>query len=295
MMFHPVLRTSLLLLPILLGLVPASATLAEGLPRWELGFGGGAIRIPDYRGAGEAGVYPYPFVMPIYRGRRFQADEEGIRGLLGKLPRLRLDLSFFGNVPVRGNSGARSGMDDLDPILEIGPMLRYKPWATADARQSIIIDAPIRAALAIGSGIDAVGYSVTPRVSYRREVKPFAGLSFGGSRPWRWSLSGEALWGSRGLHRYYYQVDPRDATATRPAYDAQAGFGGTRLRTSLYRRDPDKLISFYLLYDNLRGAVFEDSPLVEQRDGFTIGFVVTWFLLQSADRVETRPWEWTQD
>jgi len=274
-------------------LAVTAAVQADKLPLWELGFGGGVIRIPDYRGSDEAGVYPYPFIMPVYRGRFLQADEEGIRGVLGESSRFRLDLSFYGNVPVSNDNDARQGMDDLDPILELGPMLRFKPWQTPARQQSIIFDVPVRAAIAVGNGLDYVGFGVTPRLSYRRALGPVG--SHRGTRNWKWSISGEALWGSGDLHRYYYQVDPADATATRPAYDADAGFGGTRFRTSIYRRDPKKLISVYAVYDDVSGAVFEDSPLVRRLGGFTVGFVVTWFLVQSDEQVEVRQWEWSND
>jgi MipA family protein len=263
----------------------AASASPDELPLWEVGIGGGVIRIPDYRGSSEAGIYPYPFVMPIYRGRHLQADEEGIKGVLGESGRVRLDFSVFGNVPVSSENKVREGMADLDPILEIGPMLRYKAWTAPASSQSVILDLPIRAALSIGHGIQYVGYAVTPRISYRRQVDLL-------DRPWKWSIGAEALWGSGGLNRYYYQVDAADATAQRPAYAAEAGFGGTRLRTSLYHRDRKKLISLYALYDNLQGAAFEDSPLVEQTSGWTVGFVVTWFVFQSKNSVEVRQWEW---
>lgn len=273
-----------LVILVLLGCVlpPASA---EQLPRWELGLGGGALRVPDYRGAGEANTYPYPFIMPIYRGRHLQADEEGIKGVLGESNRLRMDVSVYGNVPVGNDNDARAGMPRLDPLLELGPMLRYKPWSGSAPRQSLIVDLPVRAAIALGDGVDYVGYELGPRVSYRRELGLFG-------RAWRWSVSGEALWGSGGLNRYFYQVDPTQVTPTRPAYAADAGYAGTRFRTSIYHRDRGKLISLYLVYDSVRGAVFEDSPLVERDGGFTVGFVVTWFLLQSKDLVEVNQWEW---
>ncbi|MEA3644226.1 MAG: hypothetical protein VBE63_30520, partial [Lamprobacter sp.] len=66
-------------------------------------------------------------------------------------------------------------------------------------------------------------------------------------------------------------------------------------RTSVYHRDRKKLISFYAVYDNVNGAVFEDSPLVQQSGGFTFGFVVTWFLFQSNDLVEVKQWEWNTE
>ena len=278
-------RTAALLTLLALATPPA---LAEELPAWELGIGGGALRIPDYRGSSESGTYPYPFIMPIYRGRHLQADEEGIKGVIGESSRFRFDISVYGNVPVTSDNKARDGMDDLDPLLQIGPMLRYKAWKAYEPQQSLIIDLPVRASIAIGGGIDYVGYEVSPRISYRRELGLF-------DQNWKWSISGEALWGSAGLNRYYYQVDPPDATPTRPAYDADAGFAGTRFRTSVYHRDRNKLISFYAVYDDVQGAVFDDSPLVEQNGGFTVGFVVTWFLLQSDDLVEVKQWEWNTE
>ncbi len=273
---------------LILLVVGASGAPAAELPLWEIGVGGGVIQIPDYRGSSATGIYPYPFILPVYRGRSLQADEEGIKGILSETDRLRLDVSVYGNVPVRGDNEARAGMDALDPTLEIGPMLRYKAWKSSNQRQSAIVDLPLRFALSVGDGLDAVGYAVTPRVSYRSQVNAFG-------RPWRWSFSGEALWGSSGLHRYFYQVDPADATSWRPAYQAEAGFGGTRFRASLNRRDPDRLVSFYAVYDNVRGAVFEDSPLVERRDGWTLGFVVTWLLFRSDDLVKVRQWEWNTE
>lgn len=268
-----------------LTLCMTSQAMAEKLPIWELGFGGGVLRIPDYRGSDESGTYPYPFIMPIYRGRYFRADEEGIKGILSESDRFRLDLSFYGNVPVNDENKARKGMDELDPIVEVGPMLRYKAWSSPRNRQAVILELPVRAALAIGDGVDAVGYQITPRLSYRRTFDLF-------ERTWKWSVTGGAIWSSEGLNRYFYEVSPTDATLTRPAYRPDAGFAGTRLRTNLYHRDRDKLISLYAVYDNVDGAVFQDSPLVKRDGGLTFGFLVTWFFFQSKEMVDVKQWEW---
>jgi len=262
-----------------------NAAADDRLPVWELGLGGGFIRIPDYRGSDEAQVYPYPFVMPIYRGRHLQADEEGIKGVLGETSRLRFDISLDGNVPVTNDNDARRGMDDLDPVLQIGPMLRYKPWTSPVQQRSLILDLPFRAALALGNGVDYVGYAITPRLSYRQRLDLPGG-------PWKWSTGISAFYGSEDLHRYYYEVDPIDATSWRPAYKASAGYGGWRLQTNLYRRDPKKLVSVYALYDDVRDATFADSPLVRSNGGFTVGVLVTWFFIQSKDLVEVKQWEW---
>lgn len=271
----------------ILAFVPALQA-AERLPLWEVGIGGGALQTPDYRGAGQSHTYPYPFIMPIYRGRYLKADEEGISGVLSASDRLRFDFSLYGNVPVGNDNDAREGMDDLDPLVEIGPMLRYKAWKGEAPRQSLILDTPVRAAFALGHGIDYVGYTIGPRLTYRRELDLLG-------QTWKWPISIEALWSSQGLNRYFYQVDPQYATATRPAYAADAGYAGTRFRTSIYRRDRNKLISLYAVYDSVQGAVFEDSPLVERDGGLTVGFLLMWFPFQSDELVEVKQWEWNTE
>lgn len=276
-------RTNAVLVAMLL---LASIARAEKLPQWEIGLGGGALSVPDYRGSSESQVYPYPFVFPVYRGRHLQADEEGIKGMLLESDRLRFDISYDGNVPVKNDSDARRGMDSLDPTVQIGPMLRYKLWTSDANHQSVIVDLPLRAAFAVGSGIEHIGYTAFPRIAYRRQVNLL-------DKKWKWSLTGGALFGSEDFHRYYYQVDPKDATPTRPAYEADGGYGGTRFITSLYHRDHNKLISFYAMYDSIKDAEFSDSPLVEQDSGVTVGFLITWFLFQSKDLVDVKQWEWT--
>jgi outer membrane scaffolding protein for murein synthesis (MipA/OmpV family) len=217
-----------------------------------------------------------------------QADEEGIKGMLLESDRIRFDISYDGNVPVSRDNDARKGMDSLDPTVQIGPMLRAKLWSSEANAQSIIAEFPVRAAFAVGSGIEHIGYTAFPRIAYRRELELFG-------RKWKWSLTGGALFGSEDFHRYYYQVDPAEATPERPAYEADAGYGGTRFIANLYRRDRNKLISFYAAYDDVEDAVFYDSPLVEQRSGVTVGFLVTWFFFQSKDLIDVRQWEWSTD
>ena len=41
----------------------------------------------------------------------------------------------------------------------------------------------------------------------------------------------------------------------------------------------------FLRYDNLRGASFDDSPLVRRRSALTFGFGVSWILATSSERV----------
>lgn len=270
-------------------LVPAVAlpmvAMARTLPLWEIGVGGGALRAPDYRGAGHARSYAFPFVFPFYRGKIFQSDEEGLRGVVFSSPRLRFDFSVDGGVPVKSRDDTiRHGMPDLDATVQIGPALDIKLWRRAAGEQSLVLFLPVRSVFSVGSGhVTQVGYSFLPQLSYHRKV-PFAGAR------WKLGLSAGAEYGSRGLHDYYYQVAPQFAAPGRPAYDPGGGFAGYQVNLTFYHRYRDKWISLFGRYDNVNGAVFADSPLVVKRSGVTLGFVVTWIVVHSSKQVAAPDW-----
>ena len=269
-------------------LLPLSVSLsarAEKLPLWELAFGGGVLTAPHYRGSNESSTYPHPFIFPVYRGKRVKSDESGIRGILLAGEKARLIFSLDGGLPVRDNDTAREGMPKLGAVGQIGPMVRIKLWEQPASHQTLILDLPVRAAFAVNGGIEHIGYTAFPKIVYRRRFELF-------DSKWKMGLTAGLLWADEKYHDYYYQVDPEFATPTRPAYDAQGGFNGSRLISTFYHRDEKKFLSFYALYDNVSGAEIADSPLVTSSGGLTAGFVASWFLVKSRQRVEVDNWEW---
>jgi outer membrane protein len=265
----------------------AKGAWASPEPLWEIGFGGGVLSLPDYRGAGQSHVYVYPFVLPFYRGSVLRSDEEGIRGLFFKSDRVKLDVSLDGSVSVgSGQDPARAGMSDLAPTVQIGPMFRYLLWGRSNGRaQALSLDLPVRAAFAIHSGVEHIGYTAYPSLTYRQDLRF-------GSQAWQLRLSGGPMWGSKAYNSYFYQVPPEDAIPGRPAYDADAGYGGLRLLGNLYHRQGNFLVSFYAVFDSVKGAVFHDSPLVQRDTGLTVGFLLSWFLVRSHQMVETTGFDW---
>ncbi len=260
---------------------------AEKLPLWEIGIGGGVSRIPDYRGAAEANTYPFPFVFPFYRGKIFRSDEEGVRGEVYKSKRVRFDFSIDGGVPVdSADNEVRKGMPDLDPTLQIGPALNIKLWQGARKDRSLVFFLPLRGVYALNSsGLDAVGYTFSPQMTYYHKVNFIDGK-------WKLGLTGGLEYGSDRFHDYYYGVDPQFATTTRSAFDADRGFAGYRIIWTFHHRFPTKWVSFFGRYDRIDGAVFEDSPLAVKKDGLTIGFLVTWFAGRSKKMVEVADWKY---
>lgn len=262
----------------ILALLPALGATAlqadtDGLPLWELGIGIGGMRFPDYRGAEQSQSYLLPIPTVVYRGERLKLDDKGLRGLLFDSERLILDISLDGAVPVDSSqNGAREGMPDLDAAFEIGPSLK---WILHDQRPlEIRLNLPLRQVISSDfSRFDNRGQLFHPHLSLDHRRLWNLGLSFG------------PLYASRAYHDYYYSVDPAYATPERPAYQAQAGYSGLRYTATLSRRFARIWVGAFLRYDDLRGVVFEDSPLLRENQAWMGGASAVWFFHQSKERV----------
>lgn len=249
-------------------------------PLWEIAIGGGAMRIPDYRGAEDARGYVFPFIYPVYRGNFLRVDNEGVRGLLYKSRRVELDFSVDGAIPVNSDDiDVREGMPDLDPILQFGPSLRFGLWGNPQKSRSLVLNLPVRGAFAIDSGVDQIGYTFSPHITFHQGFDLI-------DRNWTLGLSAGLEFGSDEFHDYFYSVDDAFVTPTRPAFDADGGYGGTRFIVTMRGRTRKTWISLFARYDRVDYAIFNDSPLVVKDGGLTAGFIVTWFIAQSKKFVE---------
>jgi len=260
---------------------------ADSLPLWEVSLGGGVLRIPDYRGAQDARTYPYPFIIPFYRGKYLRSDEDGVRGEILMSRRVKLDFSLDGNVPVDSDKvAARQGMPDLAPSFQIGPAVNIKLWHSTELKSSVIAFLPLRVAIAVDfPEFEHIGYTFSPRLNYNRKVNFMNGQ-------WRMGIGVGLEYGSETFHNYYYQVEPQYATGSRPAYQSQSGFAGYRSIFTFYRRFTNTWLSFYGRYDRIDGAVFESSPLAVRKDGTTVGFLLTWILFKSKTMVDPIDWKY---
>jgi outer membrane scaffolding protein for murein synthesis (MipA/OmpV family) len=106
---------------------------------------------------------------------------------------------------------------------------------------------------------------------------------------WRWSLSAGPIFASQRYHDYFYTVSREDANAGRPIYAARAGYSGSRLTLGLAVNSDKWFVGAFVRYDDLRGAVFADSPLVEQRHYLAVGVAVTRTFLQSSEQAPHTP------
>jgi MipA family protein len=273
-------------LPILLGLYAAAATTAaraEQLPLWELGAGAAGISFPDYRGSDERSNYLLPIPYFVYRGEYLKADRQKIRGLFFKSERVETDISLNGSVPVKSkNNRARRGMPDLDPALEVGPSLNLTLFDAADKRRTLELRLPVRAVIASDfKHVDYQGIVFQPQLNLdNRNFLGHHGLNLG--------LAAGPVFADRRYHQFIYGVDAAYATVERPAYKAHGGYAGTQFIAAMSRRFPQYWVGGFVKYDTLKGAAFDDSPLVKSRHGFTAGFGIAWVFAESKTKVEAR-------
>ena len=102
---------------------------------------------------------------------------------------------------------------------------------------------------------------------------------------WNLGMLAGPLFGDKRQNAYYYDVAPQYATAARPTYESKPGYAGMQYLVALSKRFPKYWVGSFIRYDNLNGAVFEDSPLVRQKDYFAAGVTITWIIGESSTRV----------
>lgn len=260
--------------------IAAPAVEAVDKPRWELGLGVAPITFPAYRGADEQRRFIFPIPYIVYRGERLRVDRDGARGMLWDADDFEVDLSLDGAIPVDStDDGPRAGMNELDPILEVGPSLKVELADTDTAHLEFRL--PVRAAIGIGDGsTHHEGWKVHPMLDFDAP-----GLIDG----WDAGFRIGPKFASRDFHAYYYDVRVANVTPDRPAYRASGGYSGLSMRVSASRRFDRLWVGSFLRYDNLRGAAFADSPLVETDHAVSAGVAVIWTLWRSQATVSVDP------
>lgn len=246
-------------------------------PLWELGVGVAGLRLPDYRGSEQNHSYLLPVPYVVYRGAFLRADREGARAILVDAQRLKVDLSVAGSVPTRSNGNtARRGMPNLPGTFEIGPNLNYTLFGSVQDKVKLDLRLPVRAAISAQRSPQLVGVTFSP------DLNLDLGRMTGG---WNVGLLGGPLYANRKYNAHYYGVDAPYANSDRPVYRAAGGYAGWQALAATSRRFENIWVGAFVRYDNLKGAVFEASPLVRQRSALTVGFGISYVFARSSDMV----------
>lgn len=245
---------------------------AEELALWELGFGFGGLHQPYYVGTKQTRGEVFPVVIPVYRGDIFKADDKGMRAEFFKNDRYKIDVSADFSFSVDSDDiDLRKGMNDIGNLLELGPSLEYKLFQ--NEVDSWLLKFPVRIVTEIDDrNLSSSGISFAPSLSLEKKIKD-SSVKLG--------ISISLKLGDEKYNSIYYSVAPRYQTIDRPSYDARSGYAGSRFQLALTSKANDNLLVFFLRYDNINGAVFDDSPLVEVKDSVTLGFIYNRYFFKS--------------
>jgi len=262
-----------------LALALAQPVFADQVPLWEAGAGVAAIDFPHYRGSNERKSYLLPIPYVIYRGDFLKIDRARVRGQLFHSDLAELDISLNGSVPVK-NNGARQGMPNLDPTFEIGPSLNFMLYQPESQQAKVEFRLPVRAVIATDfSYWRSVGWIFQPLLNL--DVQ-----NVFGQPGWNLGTAIGPIYTNRRYNQYFYGIETQYALANRPVYNTPGGYAGSQYVIALTKRFPAFWASGFLKLDTLRGAAFEDSPLVKTRQYATFGFAIAWIFAESPAKVE---------
>ena len=228
-----------------------------------------------YPGSSDTKNYLLPLPYFTLLAKKLEIDR-GIRGFLFTSERVVLDISGDFGIPVDSDdSQVRVGMPDLDTVLQAGPSLEVLLADFRDDQVDLHFELPLRAVIATDiKHTTHEGWLLEPRFTVEKRRLNKAGLSM------KFMLG--LKYGTQDFHAYYYDVDPVFANASRPAYAAEKGYGGSFAKLSASWREGNWLWWTILWYQNLNGAVFADSPLVEQKDYYLLGVGFAWVFAQNS-------------
>ena len=276
--------SSLLVSCLLLGIAaPASAQEQEqedsALPLWEVGLVAGALSTPAYPASNQRNQRALALPFLVYRGEVLRADRNGVGARLLHTDRAEFDIGFAASLPASSNDvDLRRGMPDLGTLIEFGPRVKIK-LAEPAPDQRVTFELPLRAVLEFNAGVRQVGYVLEPKLAYEWQQR----------RDWRLRSAFSLMWGDAQLNRYFYEVPGAYATATRPAYEAQAGLIGSRIGLDgIKRLGPDLNLFAFARFDWHDAASNRTSPLFAQNQGSSFGLALSWTIGRSEARADTR-------
>ena len=253
-------------------------------PLWEAGVGVAGLHFPDYRGSSQSHNYALPAPYIVYRGDFFKADRHGLRGVFFQTDRIDLNLSVGASLPVHSSDNqARQGMPDLKPSLELGPSLDLTLWRTEDRRARLDLRLPLRGAMTLASDPRYIGAQLFPHLNV--DLHDPAGL-----QGWNLGILAGPVFTDSRYNRHFYAVLPQYATSTRRTYEPGSGYAGAQFLVALSKRFPRFWVGGFARYDTLRGAAFEESPLVTSKRYAAAGIGVSWIFAESSQRVTVNPY-----
>lgn len=256
-----------------------SSTLKDDLPLFEIGGGAASFIVPDYPGSNESSTYTLPFPAGILRDETLRLDEDGgARGRFFKSERIEVNLSIGGSLPVRSkNNVARSGMNNIDPLIELGPGLIITLKKPGITKNKLALNLPLRQGISTNfKSLDARGIIFNPLLYYYHEdfllkdLILFTGL--------------ESRFATESYQDYFYEVPAQYIDIDRPEYNAKGGYMSSSISTGLsygVKKWTFFTAAHYSYYD---GSSNWNSPLLMARHTLSYGVGFVWWFYQSEAR-----------
>jgi outer membrane protein len=229
----------------------------------DLGLGAGTMFYPDYLGSKNNNTLfiPYPYIS--YQSDKLSIDREGLKQKFLTYGDFSLELSAAGSLPIE-SSGAREGMNDLDPAFEIGPALIYTAYQ--DEALTLKIDLPLRTVLSTDfKGIDYRGYIYELRGELDYKVNDYI-LQFHTG----------FMWADAKYHNHFYGVGSNDVTNTRASYQAKAGYTAYKTSLGLSKRFDNVWAGAFVRHYSLNESSIIHSPLKERNSALYGGLFVAY-------------------
>ncbi len=234
----------------------------------ELGIGVMATQIPAYAGAKENKTYAIPFPYFYYKSEKLSVNRRSITGYFWQQGPWSIDANMGAKIAVKSDEvKIRQGMDDLAWIAELGPGLNYQLYQGKQAELRVTL--PLR--WAITTDLDSLSWVVNPSLRYNYNVAK-TGLKF--------NFKAAVAMRSSQYHDYVYGIKDKFVTEQRTAYQGKSGYAGFTLSTGLTYRKDNLWLSLYSRYSNIKGASFDNSPLVQQNENWMIGLAGAWIIKQ---------------
>jgi len=236
---------------------------------WKLGVGMGNITANSYPGSDETESITSPIPYLKVKTEWFDLDREGLHTNWFKETKFRLDFTFDLGLPIKSDENElRTGMDDLDPVGQIGPLLVYQLVDKKNVKWQLQL--PLAYAYRFDDiEMRSIGWVSNPRIYFNYLIES-------SGYPVDISASLGPVYGSDDYHQYYYNVDVDYANPSRNIYSTEEGDAGYRLNVSVTQRMNGYWLGLYLRYQNISSAVFVDSPLVKEEDYWFIAIGASW-------------------
>ncbi len=265
----------------------AEETADENLPAlWEFRLVAFGQNFPAYPSSAVQNLTILPLPYPVFRGKvlRFGESLDDVANTR-ILSRGRVKLSVGLNVSFpedSDNLSVRTGMPDLDLLIEAGPELKIALKGGPDEDREFKLSLPVRGAVSL-DGLDpkSRGFIFNPELEYLvRNI-------LGPRNEFRFRVA--PAWASSNYMNYFYGVAPEFATPDRPRFDASSGYLNTEFLLGWNRKISDRLEirASVRLWVN-KGAANEASPLYQRDYDRGIRLALFWTAWKSTRRSATR-------